>query len=446
MNAVVAQEPVDTQGHFKGIAVVIDDQVHVEDAIKDIVKAIEDAGGHAVRLTELPPDGADLENLTGAAFFILDWNLVELEPGVTLPEGLAQEQLDKKIEFLRKLRGHRHAPVFIFTKEDPDVVEAALRPYEDFYQDGVSSILVRRKSDVGSNVYQVLNNWAKELPSVLALKSWERQNMRAVNSLFNDLHDRDAFWPVFMWKMFQDDSLVPADEMGRLITRLVASRMRAPELDLEAFLSNLDAKFNESHESYRKVLVSLMEGERFLRNDRLDPKSFSTGDVFVKPDDQGKPIYYLNLRAECDCIKHKGRSPGKMHLLRGEEAPDVLNTVDPDYGQVPEKDNEAIIVAMCEGKHIRFKFVKDLIVDGFGTWKTLRIGRLLPPFLTRLLERYAAYSQRPGIPRVPSALLPPKAADAAVDPGAGMVRVIEEAALEPGLPATPPSAANSPAA
>ncbi|HEV2682082.1 MAG TPA: hypothetical protein VGV14_16375 [Rhodanobacter sp.] len=410
MNAPAEAVPAVLQGHFKGIAVVIDDQVHVEEAIKEIVDAIETAGGHAIRMTELPSDQADLENLTGAAFFILDWNLVELGEGVQPPEGFAAAEVERKIAFLRRLREHRHAPIFIFTKENPEVVKDALRPHEDIYQEGSSNILIRQKADVGKDVYRVLNDWAESLPSVLALKSWERANGKAVNSVFIDLHDRDHLWPVFMWKMFKDDNLVAPDELGRLINRLVASRMSPPAIDLDAFLENLDAQHAADPEKYHRALLAVMEGERFLRNGRLDQNSYSTGDVFQDTNAQGKVTYLINLRAECDCIKHPGRTPGKMHLLGGREDPTVLEGIDPTYGLVHEQDNEGIVVAMFEGKNIRFGFANDLKVQEWNaTWKAKRIGRLLPPFLTRLLERYASYAHRPGIPRVPSALVPTRA-------------------------------------
>lgn len=408
MNSSAEAAPTVSQGHFKGIAIVIDDQVHIEDAIKEIVDAIEAAGGHAIRMKELPTDEADLENLTGAAFFILDWNLVELGEGVRPPEGFAKAEVERKIAFLRRLREHRHAPIFIFTKEDPEVVKDALRPYEDIYQDGTSNILIRQKADVGRNVYGVLNDWAEGLPSVMTLKRWEHANNRAVNSVFLDLYDRDHLWPVFFWKMFKDDNLVPADELGRLLNRLVASRMSSPAINLDAFLEGLDAQLNADKGKYRRSLVAVMEGERFLRNERLDPDSFSTGDVFCETDtNSDKPTYYINLRAECDCIKRPGSTLGKMHLLPGREDPDALTGIDPAFGLVREKDNEGIVVAMHDGKHFRFGFAKNLKVQEWNTaWKAKRIGRLLPPFLTRLLERYASYSHRPGIPRVPSALVP----------------------------------------
>lgn len=407
MNAPTDAVAAILQGHFKGIAVIIDDQVHVEEAIKEIVEAIEAAGGHAIRMKDMPGDTADLENLAGAAFFILDWNLVELGEGVRPPEGFAAAEVERKIAFLRRLREHRHAPIFIFTNEDPEVVKEALRPHEDIYQEGTSNILVRQKADVGKNVYGVLNEWAAELPSVIALKSWERANYKAVNSVFMDLHDRDHLWPVFLWKMFRDDNLAAAAELGRLLNRLVASRMMPPEIDLDAFLGNLDTQLEAAPDKYRKSLLAVMEGERFLRDERLDPKSYSTGDVFTETNEQGNVTYHINIRAECDCIERPGRTLGRMYLLRGREVPEILKNVDTEFGLVREQDNEGIVVAMFDGKHVRFGFAADLKPEKWNAgWKAKRIGRLLPPFLTRLLERYASYSHRPGIPRVPSALVP----------------------------------------
>lgn len=408
MNApveAVAAAIVD-QGHFKGIAVVIDDEVHQEAEIKVIVQAIENAGGHVVKMTELPQ--SDLDNLAGAAFFVLDWNLTGLGNGVAIPEALAAQHLADKIAFLTKLREARHAPVFIFTNENPDEVKAAL---DAQYPGGSSNILIKQKTEVGANVYEVLNTWALELPSVLTLKSWERANHKAVNAVFKDLHDKDPFWPVFFWKTFQEDAVVPADELGRLITRLVASRMHAPTINLNDFLPQLDAQFETNPASYRTALMAVLEGERLLRNERLDPNTFTTGDVFVEVNGN-RTSYLINLRAECDCIKHPGTSAGSMYLLTGEEDVNMLVGVDKDFGQVLEKDNEAVVVAMVDGKHIRFKFKPNLKVKEWSTtWRDKRVGRLLPPFLTRLLERYAAYSHRPGIPRVPAALIPVKPAE-----------------------------------
>lgn len=417
------------QGHFKGIAVVIDDEVESEAEIGGIIQAIKDAGGHVITMKALPDVATDLDNFAGAAFFILDWNLTGERHGVKLSEALEADELRQKVEFLTKLQDSRHAPVFIFTNEDPDTVREAL---DASYPEGSAHILIEQKGAVGSRVYEILNEWAKGRPSVLTLKSWEQENRRAINAVFKDLHDKNDHWPVFLWQMFKADHVLAPDELGRLITRLVTSRMQAPTLDLDPFVAELDERFRTEPDSYKAALMKVLESERFLRKERLDSESFSTGDVFVETNAQGKDTYYINLRAECDCIKHPGVSPGHMHLLSGYEATDI--DVDPTYGQVHEQHNEAVVFAMYEGKHIRFKFKPPLKLKEFTpTWRQQRIGRLLPPFLTRLLERYASYFQRPGIPRVPSALvpLPPVATTENPDTEAASASGAAEAAAAP---------------
>lgn len=413
MNAVVAQP----HNHFKGVAVVIDDEIDAEPGILAIVDAIQAGGGHTVKLADLPPEEADLEHFAGVAFFIMDWHLAGGQ-GVKLPEAVAEEERKRKLAFLNRLRKQRHAPVFIFTNEDLDEVRgelAALGP------EG-AHILVRSKGDVSGRVYEELNLWANEFPSVLALKSWERRNRQAINGLFNELHDRHRFWPVILWETFARDSVPANREIGHLISRLVAARTKAPDLSLEGFLPQLAEELGRDEATYKQALLGVLESERFIRNDFLDPDSFSTGDVFMNVGENGNKTYWLNIRAECDCISRGAGTP-VMFLLKGQPIAEDRLTFIPGAGAVAERDNEAIVYAMHEGTHVRFRFMEDIRPQkwaGQNGWKDKRIGRLLTPFLTRLLERYAAYSHRPGLPRVPTVLLPPEATgNANIVPGAG---------------------------
>jgi hypothetical protein len=75
------------------------------------------------------------------------------------------------------------------------------------------------------------------------------------------------------------------------------------------------------------------------------------------------------------------------------------------YGQLEERDVNAAVFAMKEGASFVFQFA-DLQKRPWRDMKDKRIGRLLPPFLTRLQQRYAAYLQRPGLPRIPLEALP----------------------------------------
>lgn len=60
---------------------------------------------------------------------------------------------------------------------------------------------------------------------------------------------------------------------------------------------------------------------------------------------------------------------------------------------------------MFEGAAYCIEF-KDLRMEAWEKWKSHRKGRLLPPFSTRLQEKYAGYLQRTGLPTLPKILRP----------------------------------------
>ncbi|MGF6096953.1 hypothetical protein [Pseudomonas sp. 18175] len=414
------------QGLFKGVAVVIDDMVHVGgDKITTIVKSIRDGGGHVITLDALPNEDVDLGNFANAAFFIMDWDLSGTavanalgEPptssttmlGINMPAGLKNSQADLNIDFLKRLAQHRHAPVFIFTNDSVAEVEAVLQLHQELYCNAQEShILVKNKSDVGDQVYKILNDWAQEVPSVIALKNWEKNHLEALNALFVDFHDRSRFWPVILWQTFAADGIDPSEELGRLITRLVTSRMKPLNIDLAGFEQLATDAQKTNPEQYTSAIMKVLEGERFVRNERIEPSRPVPGDVFLVQNQTGSPTYYVNVRAECDLVIRKGKTSNpELYLLKGREIQNPLDGVSNLLGNLPERDNQATIFAMYEGRTISFNF-NDLKIKQWNTIQPERIGRLLAPFSTRLFQRYAAYGQRPGLPRIPPALFPEEA-------------------------------------
>ena len=396
---------------FKGIAVVIDNGIGKGDTIDEILENIRASGGHAVSLLKLPNPDYDLEHFSRASFFIMDWNLkddedVALGSGVTLPSTLGDEMVNENIAFLKRLNRNRHAPVFIFTNEEPENVKAKLLADDDL-RDSVqqSHIKVMRKVDVAGRLYEVLEEWALSMPSVLTLKTWERSYLQAANDLFIDLHSRTPYWPVLLWQTFVEDEVPPAVEMARLLNRLVESRMEPMPLELSAFVAEVEAQKAKDEAAYRSSMHKVLEGERFLRDDRLDRGIFAPGDVFAFPVQGGATSHWMNVRAECDCLR--GSDEMELHLLQLKKVEDPESKINPQYGTfTDEKDGEAIVFAMIDGITYSIRF-KDMRIKSLKTIRkagAARVGRLLPPFVTRVQQRYAAYVQRPGMPRIPSAL------------------------------------------
>src|SRR3546814_19799394 len=73
------------------------------------------------------------------------------------------------------------------------------------------------------------------------------------------------------------------------------------------------------------------------------------------------------------------------------------------YGQITDRDPQHTVFAMFGGSAYCFDF-KKLQIGTWEDWKTHRQGRLLPPFSTRLQQKYAAYLQPTGLPTIPTIL------------------------------------------
>lgn len=397
---------------FHGIAVLIDDDIEdADNSIRVIQTQIEAQGCHVLPMSKLPTE-ASVPNLREVAFFVLDWNLYGRslrgaggEAAAVAPQGLKEQNAAAAIKFLKDLKKVRLAPVFIFTDEPVDEVIDQLKRHQELYDESdPSHILVMSKGDVSTaGVFSVLSTWMQGAPSVYVLKKWERDYQSAKNALFVDFYAKSVLWPLFLWKTYLDDGASASIELGSLIGRNLLSRMTPFDFDFGPFeeaLKSLEGDENKSRETLLKVL----EGERFLATERLHEDSIAPGDVFKK----GKE-FFINIRPDCDCIARGGTDPNaiKLYLLKGDKlsSGQVTKRHREVYGTIEEDDSEAVVFAMKDGVSVSFQ-LKDLYIETWGNWKVLRIGRLLPPFLTRLQQRYSAYLQRPGLTRVPKAAFP----------------------------------------
>ncbi len=403
---------------FHGIAVIIDDEI--DDATKAIYKikqAIENEGCHVVRLSELP-HAKGVPNFREASFFVLDWNLygaklktIAAEDGITIPETMAADNEADIIKFLRELKKVRFAPVFIFTDEPVESVREKLRAYSDIYDEAdPSHLLVMSKSQVNeTGLFEVLSTWMKSAPSVYVLKKWEKAYEKAKNDMFLDFYMKSAQWPMVLWKNFDEDSVPPAALIGDLISRNLASRMAPFDCDLAKF-AHLEEEIAKDQAAYQETVRKVFEGERFIADTGLIANAFAPGDIFSTAEG-----YFINIRPICDCIARGNTKVDtiELYLLRGTEVPLSELKYDRDNGLIPEKDNESFVFPVFESKALCFKYRK-IYTKKWKDLKTGRIGRLLPPYLTRLQQRFSAYLQRPGLLRLPGSVFPDPPPDDAI--------------------------------
>ncbi len=397
---------------FSGVAVVIDDEVNDSSAnINKIISQIEAAKIPVLKYTSLP-DGDIVGHFQNLSFLLLDWKLIkdnvsneELEEGITIPDGLQEYDATENLAFIESLNQNCFCPVFLFTNEDTSSIDAKLKEKGLVADDRLSNLFVQSKSDLQDEgtLFNKVSEWLKETPSIYVLKEWEKEYQRCKTKLFSELHSINPSWPTIMWKNFEADGANKSLEMGELISRNLHSRMTPFEFKNDI----LDKEYNVPRDELRKVL----EGERFLKATSLHDEDIGTGDLFKeKYQDNGetKVRYYLNIRAQCDLLRSSNSDKVELYCLKGRIIDETtingeggLSVVE---GQFIEKINNSVVPFLDGGQIIEFLF-RDIKPQKWKDLKGKRVGRLLPPYINRIQQRYSLYMQRQGLPRIPDAAI-----------------------------------------
>ena len=388
-----------TMNLFKGIAVVIDDEVNTEKTqIANIVSQIEKQNMPLVKYTQLPNEQT-VTHLGAISFLILDWNLRGddiLPEGVPVPSTLKASYEEENLIFIEKVRDTCFAPIFIFSK-DPSGIEDALVARGLYCPEQPNFIFIKKKSELTGRValFREITDWIERNPSTYVLMAWQKQYQEIKSKMFHDLYQLSPHWPRIMWKTFEEDGTHMSCELGELITRNLETRM-------VPFNFSVDILGKRGLKVGKDEIRAVVEGERFLRDSSLDPNSIGVGDVLKI---SGK--MYVNVRPACDCIPDRNDLDAstddvEVYLLKGVKLSrkKELDGFNKEYGQFRELDCQAIVFSMFEGKSYDFRF-KELKIMRWGDIKDKRQGRLLPPYITRIQQRYTQYLQRQAQPRVP---------------------------------------------
>lgn len=389
---------------FVGIAIIVDDEVGNKNAnINNLLKQIEIKKIPYISYKELP-DGEVIRHLGESSFIILDWKLqqenleAEIGAGVKMPESISKDSIQENIDFLKLLIKNYFGPIFIFTNEDKESVIKELKEKDLYHDDRPNVILVKNKSDLtdDNKLFEEIELWLKKTPSIYVLKQWESGYRNAKNLLFQDFYERSPFWPIVLWNSYKSDGTNMSRELGDIITRNLYTRM-AP-FSFESAVLEVAATCSNQEE-----VRCVLEGERFIKGEQLNKDEIFTGDIFHGETD-GR--YLLNIRAQCDLVRDKNP---ELYCLKGRVIDEnTINTEEGipfQNGEFREKKTHAIVSCIDDGKIIEFLF-QDLKIKKWNELKEKRIGRLLPPYITRIQQQYSLYFQRQGLPRTPDEALP----------------------------------------
>jgi hypothetical protein len=382
---------------FKGVGIMIDDDLNpdkgtMNDGIWNIKKSFDDKNIPILTYYELPDK--KIKNFNAVSFLLLDWDLIGLGEGIDLP----QVAIDDNTAFIKQFNEICFAPIFIFSNESIEVIKSTLINVGLYNDSKSNNIFIKSKSELKTvDLFTVIEGWVKLTPSIYVLKEWELSIRNAKNNLFWDFYKINPEWAKILYKTINSDGGDLSYEMSEILFENLKTRIFPITFDTD-ILSLTEGQ----HQMVADEMKSVLEGQRF-RNHNLD--MIFTGDIFFKDDK-----YYINVRPQCDCIpREEGQNINmtKLFLVEG-KAILVSNKKDLRFskktGTFNDTDLEFTIFPICNNKVIRFNF-KQFTIQGFEYWKQYRIGTLLPPFTTRLIQKFASFMQRQGLPRIPEEVI-----------------------------------------
>jgi hypothetical protein len=386
---------------FSGIGIIIDDALNIEnekhhDDIFKIKKNLEKKGILLLTFSSIP-DNHQMLHLKNINFILLDWELTEVS---------STELFKDNIEFLIEMKKISFCPIFIFSKNSPDYIKPILIENGLYVEDKCNYIFVKQKSDLlrndqGENdenlIFTEIEKWVKSTASVYVLKEWERSLNNAKRDLFWDFYNISPNWVKILNKTYDDDGTSSYHELSDCIYKNIIARTTPSAIDKSIFETDSD---RISKDEIRKVL----EGTLLLKNERLPDNPFS-GDVFKEenPEAQTGFSYFINIRPDCDILR---KSNPVLYCLKGRVIDEGKinsehdDSIIFDKGSFREKICSTYVSFIDEGKIIEFLF-NDIKPKKWNDLKNKRIGRLLPPYITKLQQRFAFYLHRQGIPGIP---------------------------------------------
>jgi hypothetical protein len=376
---------------FKGVGVIIDDDLNpakkkATDSIWKIKKSFEDKNIPILTYYELPYD--KVKSFNSINFLLLDWDLIGLEQGIDLP----QAAIDDNVVFIQQFNSVCFAPIFIFSNESKQDIKLQLVNAGLYNELKSNHIFVESKSELkdAQSLFTKIKDWIKQTPSIYVLKEWEFSLQQAKNSLFWDFYNINPEWAKILYETIKNDNADLSYEMNEILFENLKTRTLPIDFDLSV-LSAATATAITSDE-----IKSVLEGQRFRKHNL---NMIFTGDIFFQDNK-----YYVNVRPQCDCIPRGGEKTiydVKLYFIEGKEI--NIETISKKEKLKLLNDSEisnSIIFPINDGKAVKFDF-KEFSIESFMDWKDNRIGTLLPPFITKLIQKYAFYLQRQGLPAIP---------------------------------------------
>lgn len=446
-----------------GIAVIIDNEINKPETDIFKIKAKFLENNIPVAVYEYIPSEDIIISLSNASFVVLDWDfndideLSHIDSGERVSIGAYAKEIanEKLINFIKKIQNSIFVPLFIFTYKPVPEIISVLSDKGLWNEGPANRIFVKSKGELfpkeqkenNHNIlFESIEEWMKNTPSIHALKAWDRVLSDTKDRMFLEMQSYSPKWTKIIWDRIAKDSQNRdiAEQFGAFLTRNLVNRVCGYSFLDKIFVSTEDI---EDKDCDTADLRKVIEAERYMDYTMHQPELVYTGDLF-----KNDKKYYLNITAQCDTMRGDTTQEynPRLYCIFGEELKDKnikreimlteegclkfsdhkqfnlkdernqyccsssdldeinnafikhRNSIFYHNGELLEKKTEVIVSCVAGGKHLKFSTKVEVL--NFNDIKEIRIGRILPPYITRIQQKCASNMIREGLMPLPSEL------------------------------------------
>lgn len=391
-----------------GPAVVVDDHVYSggpASGIHGIVEQIEAAEIPILKLSSLPSLD-QIRHWGGFSMIILDWELfpangddAPLPPGLDIPNDLRQDNDERVCTFIQALLDELYCPIFIVSSKRLEEIDQALTDHLKGHEtQWRARVFINSKKDSQENFLDSLTSWIQSHPAIYALRSWERGYTKAKHALFRDFQGSSVMWPKVLWSAYDADSVNQSFELAETLNRNLLHRMDPLVFDSEILTA-------AAGELDRKSLHDVLHGQAVIPEENLPSDVLMPGDFFYEEDDAESPArIVINLTAACDLVPRKGMSRDslKLRLVEARLVKDLSKKRDKLEAFLDRERSTSQVLHHLTRGGVPYEVIFSTHYEStWGAMASIRRGRLLPPYITQLQQKFALYLMRPGLPVLP---------------------------------------------
>lgn len=438
---------------IKGVGIIIDDDaLDTEKMAYQLVDSIKSAGIPMAIYNDIP-DVSVIDSFGNISFIILDWEFSKAIPaefeGLEMGQEFNEDQKDTILSFLKNLLEKVFVPVFLITGQEFSTVKGELKEAKVYHERKPNRIMLKQKSEVQDydSLLNSIKQWIENTPSAYALKQWESNAVKAKNRMFLELYNASPKWVNVLLNVLKEDADNNEKAVNHDFNNLINNNFVNRMTDGSYYNIVNSDQYKINTDEIRKVL----QGERFITYDAESMPDVSyVGDLYKLSGQK----YLLNIRAQCDLIREndpdlyllKGkvlsnskitRNP-KIYLKKtGENDKNYLTIEQQDYciedlltydqerlddfnqkiksvekhylfdnGEVIEKKTHSILACIAGKNWIEFRFRDFQIMKKSQLdVEAQRIGRILPPYITRVQNAFSYFMIREGQMPIPSELI-----------------------------------------